>query len=174
MNEMEVLGLNEHLTEDVKEEDRVIAFLLNEELIGIDIKNIIKITKKLDITPVPKTPEHILGVMNLRGNIVPVVNIKKMLGLPNADNEDEQEFILIIDSELGNIGLMIDKVVGAITIEDDEILPAPINSIGIDSKFINGVIVLNEEIGNKSLLILLDIDKLFYKEDEESEKKRAS
>ncbi len=168
MKDIEVLGLSEHLDESLKEEKRVIAFLLNEELIGIDIKNIIKITKRLDITPVPKTPEHILGVMNLRGNIVPVVNIKKMLGLPNANNDD-QEFILIIDSAIGNVGLMIDQVVGAITIEEEEILPAPINSIGIDSKYISGVIVTNEEMENKNLLILLNIDKLFYKNDSENE-----
>ncbi len=168
MKDIEVLGLNEQLEENLKEEKRVIAFLLNDELIGIDIKNIIKITKRLDITPVPKTPEHILGVMNLRGNIVPVVNTKKMLNLPNAD-ESDQEFILIIDSAIGNVGLMIDQVVGAITIEDEEVLPAPINSIGIDSKYITGVVVTNEEMEDKNLLILLNIDKLFHKNDSEHE-----
>lgn len=168
MKDIEVLGLSEHLEENLKEENRVIAFLLNDELIGIDIKNIIKISKRLDITPVPKTPDHILGVMNLRGNIVPVVNTKKMLGLPNADKSN-QEFILIIDSAIGNIGLMIDQVVGAITIEDDEVLPAPINSIGIDSKYITGVVVTHEERKNKNLLILLNIDKLFHKNDSENE-----
>ena len=168
MKDIEVLGLNEQLEENLTEENRVIAFLLNEELIGIDIKNIIKISKRLDITPVPKTPEHILGVMNLRGNIVPVVNTKKMLGLPYAD-EGNQDFILIIDSAIGNVGLMIDQVVGAITIEDDEVLPAPINSIGIDSKYITGVVVTNEEMKDKNLLILLNIDKLFHKNDSEHE-----
>ncbi len=168
MKDIEILGIKESSKDKLKEEKRVIAFLLNNELIGIDIKNIIKITKKLDITPVPKTPDYIVGVMNLRGNIVPVINIKKMLHLPNANNED-QEFILIIDSELGNIGLMIDQVVGAITIEDEEILPAPINSIGIDSKYIVGVIVLNNEKSTeKNLLIILDIDKLFNKNDSEN------
>ncbi len=165
MKEIEVLGLNEPLEDQFKEEQRVIAFLLNEELIGIDIKNVTKISKRLDITPVPKTPDHILGVMNLRGNIVPVVNLKKMLNLPNAE-EENQEFILIIDSAIGNIGLLIDQVVGAITIEEEEIQPAPINSIGIDSRFITGVIITNEEYGDKNLLIILDIDKLFYKEEE--------
>ncbi|BCD61842.1 MULTISPECIES: chemotaxis protein CheW [Nitratiruptor] len=168
MNDIEVLGLSETIEEDLKEEQRVIAFLLNKELIGIDIKNIIKITKRLDITPVPKTPEHILGVMNLRGNIVPVVNVKQMLGLPH-DKKEEQEFILIIDSAIGNIGLMIDQVVGAITIDDEEILPAPINSIGIDAKYITGVVVTDEEVGDKNLLILLDIEKLFHKSDQENE-----
>ncbi len=165
---MEVLGLSEHTDEELKEEQRVIAFLLNEELIGINIKNVTKITKRLDITPVPKTKEYILGVMNLRGNIVPVVNLKKMLNLPNAEDKD-QDFIIIIDSSIGNIGLMIDQVVGAITIDEEEILPAPINSIGIDSKYITGVIVTNEEYGDKNLLILLDIDKLFFKESNENE-----
>lgn len=173
MKEMEVLGLNDTYPEEIKEEKRVIAFLLNNELIGINIKNIIKITKKIDITPVPKTPEHIIGVMNLRGNIVPVVNIKKMLDLPHADNIEDQEFILIVDTELGHIGITIDKVVGAITIEDEEIQPAPINAIGIDSRYVTGVIVTNAEVEHKSLLILLDIDKLFFKEEEETEK-RAS
>jgi purine-binding chemotaxis protein CheW len=167
MHEIEVLGLNEPLEDQYKEEQRVIAFMLNEELIGINIKNVTKISKRLDITPVPKTPEHILGVMNLRGNIVPVVNLKKMLGLPN-DEEKDQEFILIIDSAIGNIGLLIDQVVGAITIDEEEIQPAPINSLGIDSKFITGVIITKEEYGSKNLLILLDIDKLFYKEEEEA------
>ncbi|NPA64410.1 MAG: purine-binding chemotaxis protein CheW [Epsilonproteobacteria bacterium] len=167
MREIEVLGLNEPMEDQFKEEHRVIAFMLNEELIGIDIKNVTKISKRLDITPVPKTPDHILGVMNLRGNIVPVVNLKKMLGLPRDDDSD-QEFILIIDSAIGNIGLLIDQVVGAITIDQEEVQPAPINSLGIDSKFITGVIITKEEYGNKNLLILLDIDKLFYKEDEET------
>jgi len=166
MNDIEVLGLNEAHLETVREEKRVIAFMLNDELIGIDIKNITKISKRLDITPVPKTPPHILGVMNLRGNIVPVVNLKKMLALPN-DTDEGQEFILIIDSAIGNIGLLIDQVVGAITIEEEDIQPAPINSLGIDSKFITGVIITNEEYGDKNLLILLDIDKLFFKEEEE-------
>ncbi len=172
MKEIEVLGLNEHIQEELKEEKRVIAFLLNEEFIGIDIKNVTKITKRLDITPVPKTASYILGVMNLRGNIVPVVNLKKKLGLPN-DDEKDQDFILIIESALGNVGLMIDQVVGAITIEEEDILPAPINSIGIDSKYITGVIVTNEEYGSKNLLILLDIEKLFEKSSkEESQQER--
>ncbi|NPA03489.1 MAG: purine-binding chemotaxis protein CheW [Epsilonproteobacteria bacterium] len=168
MREIEVLGINDHINEGLKEEQRVIAFLLNDELIGIDIKNVTKITKKLDITPVPKTPEHISGVMNLRGNIVPVVNLKKMLNLPKADVSN-QDFIIIIESSIGNIGLMIDQVVGAITIDEYEVLPAPINSIGIDSKFITGVIVTNEEDRDKNLLILLDIDRLFVREQSDDE-----
>ncbi|BAF69717.1 purine-binding chemotaxis protein CheW [Nitratiruptor sp. SB155-2] len=167
MGEMKVFGIDESTTQSIKEEERVIAFMLNDELIGINIKNVTKITKKLDISPVPKTPEYIIGVMNLRGNIVPVVNLKKMLDLPKSDTID-QEYILIIDTEIGNIGLMIDKVVGAITIENEEILPAPINSIGIDTKYVIGVIITDQEEkehSKRNLLILLDTDKLFNKKE---------
>ena len=166
MSEMQILGVTEQPYEDLKQEERVIAFMLNDELIGINIKNVTKITKKLDISPVPKTPDYIVGVMNLRGNIVPVVNLKKMLNLPNSDDLN-QEYIIIIDTQIGNIGLLIDQVVGAITIEDKEILPAPINSIGIDSKYVIGVIIINEEeqTQHKNLLILLDTDKLFNKKE---------
>ena len=166
MSEMQVFGVAEQIGENIKQEERVIAFMLNDEMIGINIKNVTKITKKLDISPVPKTPEHIVGVMNLRGNIVPVVNLKKLLNLPNSD-ELNQEYIIIIDTEIGNIGLLIDQVVGAITIEDKEVLPAPINSIGIDSKYVIGVIIAKEdpETHRKDLLILLDTDKLFNKKD---------
>lgn len=168
MAETEVLGVKEQTQEYSKNEERVISFRLNEELIGIDIKKIIKITKKLDITPVPKTKEYILGVINLRGNIVPVVDLKKMLDLPNEDKE--QNFILVIDSDLGNIGLMVDEIEGANTIDIDEIQPTPINAIGIDSKYITGVVMAKDEESNeKNLLILLDIDKLFETEEKNPE-----
>ncbi len=161
MEEIEVLGIKEQAKNEFKKEERVISFKLNEELIGIDIKKIIKITKMLDITPVPKTKEYILGVINLRGNIVPVIDLKKMLELSKKEDE-EQNFILVIDSELGNIGLLVDKIEGANTISIDEIQPAPINSIGIDSKYITGVVMAyNEKKDEKNLLILLDVDKLF-------------
>lgn len=168
MAQMEVLGIKEQANLSIKNEERVISFKLNDELIGIDIKKIIKITKDLDITPVPKTKEYILGVINLRGSIVPVVNLKNMLNLPNKASEKEN-FILVIDSKLGHIGLVVDKIEGANTIEPDEIQPVPINSVGIDSKFLIGVVIAkNEESGEKNLLILLDIDKLFIDEEENS------
>lgn len=168
MAQMEVLGIKEQANLSIKNEERVISFKLNDELIGIDIKKIIKITKDLDITPVPKTKEYILGVINLRGSIVPVVDLKKMLNLPNKASEKEN-FILVIDSKLGHIGLVVDKIEGANSIEPDEVQPVPINSVGIDSKFLTGVVIAkNEESGEKNLLILLDIDKLFIDEEENS------
>ncbi len=166
---MEILGLKEQSGNYTKNEERVISFKLNSEIIGIDIKKIVKITKEIDITPVPKTKEYILGVINLRGNIIPVVDLKGILNLEN-ENVNNENFILVIDSEVGHVGLVVDKILGANTIDPDEIQPAPINSIGIDSKFVTGVVVAKDiETDTKNLLILLDIDKLFMDKDEEKD-----
>ncbi len=163
MSETKVLGLKEEFQESQNTEQRVITFRLNEELIGIDIKSVIKITKSFDITPVPKTPHFILGVMNLRGNIIPIVSLKEKLGIPELENKNLDEVtIVVIDTEIGYIGVIVDKIEGATVIDRNEILPPPMNSVGIDPEFIRGVVMTS---GNKKeLLILLDVSKIFNKE----------
>jgi len=163
MSETKVLGLKEEFQESQSTEQRVITFRLNEELIGIDIKSVIKITKSFDITPVPKTPHFILGVMNLRGNIIPIVSLKEKLGIPEFEQKDLDELtIVVIDTEIGYIGVIVDKIEGATVIDKNEILPPPMNSVGIDPEFIKGVVMTSGI--KKELLILLDVSKIFNKE----------
>lgn len=163
MSETKVLGLKEEFQESQNTEQRVITFRLNEELIGIDIKSVIKITKSFDITPVPKTPHFILGVMNLRGNIIPIVSLKEKLGIPEFEQKDLDELtIVVIDTEIGYIGVIVDKIEGATVIDKNEILPPPMNSVGIDPEFIKGVVMTSGI--KKELLILLDVSKIFNKE----------
>ncbi len=163
MSETKVLGLKEDFQESQNTEQRVITFRLNEELIGIDIQSVIKITKSFEITPVPKTPHFILGVMNLRGNIIPIVSLKEKLGIPELEGKNLDELtIVVIDTEIGYIGVIVDKIEGATVIDKNEILPPPMNSVGIDSEFIKGVVMT---VGSrKELLILLDVSKIFNKE----------
>ena len=163
MSETKVLGLKEEFQESQSTEQRVITFRLNEELIGIDIKSVIKITKSFDITPVPKTPHFILGVMNLRGNIIPIVSLKEKLGIPEFEQKDLDELtIVVIDTEIGYIGVIVDKIEGATVIDKNEILPPPMNAVGIDPEFIKGVVMTSGI--KKELLILLDVSKIFNKE----------
>ncbi len=161
MKDLEVLGIRE-IEKSASYEERLITFRLNEELIGVNIQDVIKITKDIDITPVPKTKEYILGVMNLRGNIIPVVTLKKMFNLPEK-NKNGKKTIVVVETELGHIGILVDKVEGAININPDDIQPAPMNAIGIDPEFIDGVIMISGE-KDKELLTLLNIKKIFRKE----------
>ena len=159
MSEMEVLGIRE--IESVKtNEKRLITFRLNDELIGVDITTVVKITMDIDITPVPKTKEYILGVMNLRGNIIPVVTLKKKLGLPEKVTP-ERNMIIVVETDFGNIGLLVDKVEGALNVDPEDIQPPPMNSIGIDPEFIEGVVMITKEDEERELLTILNIKKIF-------------
>ncbi|WP_457634795.1 chemotaxis protein CheW [Persephonella sp.] len=162
MSEIEVLGLRE-VKKEVSTEERLITFYLNDEFIGVNIKDVIKITKDIDITPVPKTKNYILGVMNLRGNIIPVVSLKKKF---NLDGEDDLEhpMIVVVETDLGHIGITVDRVEGAVNVNPEEIQPPPMNSIGIDPEFIDGVIMIEDSTGKKELLTLLNIKKIFRPE----------
>ncbi|ACO03989.1 MAG TPA: chemotaxis protein CheW [Persephonella sp.] len=162
MKDLEVLGVKE-IEKSASYEERLITFRLNQELIGVNIQDVIKITKDIEITPVPKTKDYILGVMNLRGNIIPVVTLKKKFNLPEKSEEDSKKTIVVVETELGHIGILVDKVEGAININPDEIQPAPMNAIGIDPEFIDGVIMISGE-KEKELLTLLNIKKIFKKE----------
>ena len=161
---MEIVGIKEIYDKPVNKEQRLIAFKLNGELVGVDITDVVKITKTDDITSVPKTPEHVLGVMNLRGNIIPVVTLKKKLGLPENEQIPDEKLIVVVDTQLGYIGCLVDQIDGAIIINSDEILPPPMNSIGIDPEFIKGVVMV-ERNNNRELLIILDISKIFKEEE---------
>ncbi|WP_029521055.1 chemotaxis protein CheW [Persephonella sp. IF05-L8] len=161
MSELEVLGLRE-IEAEVTNEERLITFRLGDELVGVNIKDVIKITKDIEITPVPKTKPYILGVMNLRGNIIPVVSLKKKFNLQGE--EVEKPTIVVVETELGHIGITVDKVEGAININPKDIQPPPMNSIGIDPEFIEGVVMIDTEDGHKELLTLLNIKKIFRPE----------
>lgn len=156
---MQVLGMKT-VEEEIIHEERIITFKLNEELVGIDINDITKITKDVEITPVPKTKNYILGVMNLRGNIIPVVSLKKMFKLEDKEQDYDRPIVIVVETELGQIGTTVDNIEGAVKISPEDIQPPPMNAIGIDPEYIKGVVMLSNE-----LLILLDIKKIFRKED---------
>lgn len=155
--EMQVVGIKE-LKEEISREERIITFRLNDELIGVDINDVTKITTDVEITPVPKTKPYILGVMNLRGNIIPVVSLKKMFDLEGQEESLESATVIVVETELGNIGISVDKIEGAVKIFPEDIQPPPMNAVGIDPEYIKGVVMLNND-----LLILLDIGKIFNK-----------
>ncbi len=157
-----VLGVEELIGEVREREIQVIAFRLSNELVSVPIERVIEITNNRDITPVPKAPKYVIGVMNLRGKIVPVVNLKEHLGIPYSLPEDiySKNKIVIVESPRGEVGIITDEIVGSIKFLEGDILPEPIGTIGIDVKFISGVVQLDHE-----LLIILNIDSIFNQEE---------
>jgi len=160
--EMNILGVEELIGEVHEKELQVIAFKLSQELVSVPIEQVVEITSNRDITPVPKAPSFVIGVMNLRGKIVPVVNLKEHLGIPFEVSEEvyRRNKIVILDTPKGEVGVIVDEIVGSIKFPEEDILPEPIGTIGIDVKFITGVVQLDGE-----LLIILNIDSIFNKEE---------
>ena len=160
--ELSILGVEELIGEIHEKEIQVIAFKLKEELCGVPIEKVVEITNDRDITPVPKAPSYVIGVMNLRGKIVPVINLKEHLKVSDQIPEDicKKNKIVILDTPKGEVGIIVDKIVGSIKFLEGDVLPEPIGSIGIDVKFISGVVQLERE-----LLIILNIESIFDEED---------
>ncbi len=160
--EMHVLGVEELIGETHEKEIQVIAFKLEEELTGVPIEKVVEITNNRDITPVPKAPSYVIGVMNLRGKIVPVINLKEHLGILGEVPEDiyTNNRVVILDTPKGEIGVIVDEIVGSIKFLESDVLPEPTGTVGIDLKFISGVVQLE-----KNLLIILNIEAIFNQED---------
>lgn len=134
---------------------KLVGFRLGEEEYGVDILKIKEIKLLMDITRVPKAPSFVEGVINLRGDIVPIIDLRKKLRLDTQElGEDSRIIIVEIDSKM--CGVIVDGVSEVIEIEEGKILPPPTIVKGsIDAAYLKGVGKLGDRI-----LILLDLDKI--------------
>lgn len=133
---------------------QLVTFRIGEEEFGVDILAVQEIIRLVPITPVPRAPVDIAGVINLRGKVIPVVNMRSRFSLPARD-ASPQTRIVVMESEEKIVGFLVDAVsevlrIPVTTVED----PPPVVA-GIGSEYIRGVGKLAER-----LLILLDLDRL--------------
>ncbi len=138
---------------------QLVTFQLGEELYGIDIMKVDGIVREENIRPIPNAPPYVEGIFNLRGSIIPVINLHKRFHLKPADLSDEDKLLsgmVIINLNNMLIGIIIDKVSRVLTVEKDRIQPPPQMISGIGAEYIQGV---TQE--NGGYLIILDIRRLF-------------
>ncbi|MBC7197441.1 MAG: purine-binding chemotaxis protein CheW [Deferribacterales bacterium] len=132
-----------------------VGFKLGSEKYAIDIMVIEEILRKTEITPVPKAPDFIEGIVNIRGRVIPVVDLKKKLNLGTVNNSQTSR-IIIANINNKKIGFLVDEVEEVLRIEKNLIEDAPALAVNIDSNYINGVAKTD-----KGMIILLDITKVF-------------
>jgi len=145
----------------------LVTFRLGAGEYAIDImqaKEIIKIEK---ITLIPNAPDFVEGVINLRGNIIPIIDLKKRFKLEDLENQEKNTGIIIVKIDDIDMGIIIDSISKVVSIANSNIQPPPPMLSGIGQKYIKGV----GKIGDK-LLVVLDLAKLFTEEDE-SEKNNS-
>lgn len=143
-------------------DDKVIQWVtykLDNETYGIDVMQVMEVLKVTDITPVPGAPDYVLGIINLRGNVVTVIDTRKRFGLPSREVDDASR-IVIIESGEYVVGILVDCVAEVVYLRESEIESAP--NVGNDetARFIQGV-----HSKDNNLLILIDVNKILTNEE---------
>ena len=136
-----------------------VTFFLDNEKYGIKVMQVQEVLRMTEIAPVPGAPHYVLGIINLRGNVVTVIDSRKRFGLPDQEPDDSTR-IVIIEAGDNVVGILVDSVAEVVDLRASEIETAP--NVGTDesSKYIQGVSSQEQE-----LLILVDVDKLLTDEE---------
>ena len=144
-------------TADILAEDEIeqlVIFKLAEELYGLKIDKVEGIIKPQAITPVPHTKKHIIGVTNLRGTVLPVIDLRVRFGLPPAKTTEDTRVVVIKSGDL-NAGLMVDEVTQVAQIPVTAIDHTPSITISVDSNYVRGLAKHEDRI-----VILLELEKV--------------
>jgi purine-binding chemotaxis protein CheW len=130
------------------------TFYVGHMLLGVDIRVVQEINRQSEITQVPHAPDYVRGVINLRGDVATIVDLRSILGLPPSE-ASRQTRNLIVHHRGEAIGLLVDQISDILTLREDEISPPPTNVDGVDGRLMSGVCTLESEI-----VVLLDIDEV--------------
>jgi purine-binding chemotaxis protein CheW len=139
------------------EEQQLVTFSLGTEEFGIEIMKVQEIIRIPPITRVPQAPGHFEGVINLRGNVISVINLRSRFGLPDGKNEvdDEISRIIVLKDNKREFGIRVDAVNEVLQPQDMDLEPPPSVSVGIDASFIRGI----GKIGDR-LIIFLNLNQI--------------
>ncbi|MDT8384979.1 MAG: chemotaxis protein CheW [Gammaproteobacteria bacterium] len=138
---------------------RWVTFRLENEKYGINVMQVQEVLRVTEIAPVPGAPSYVMGIINLRGNVVTVINTRSRFGLNPAELDDSTR-IVIIESDEQVVGILVDSVAEVVDLKASEIETAPNVGTEESSKFIQGVASHDSE-----LLILVDLNKLLSDEE---------
>lgn len=147
----------------LKKSRKFLTFELGGEVYGLDILRVKEIVGIMGITPVPQAPSHVKGVLNLRGKIIPVVDLRLKFGFPERAYDDRTCIIVVeLAAENGKslVGSIVDAVSEVTAISEADIEPTPDMGGGVSSGFIHGMAKIKGKV-----VILLDIGKVLSSSD---------
>lgn len=138
---------------------QLVTFSIGEEEFGVNILKVQEIIRTMDITKVPRAPDFVEGVINLRGKVIPIIDLRNRFGL-SSKPEDKDTRIIVIEINNIIVGFVVDAVSEVLRIPAGTVEPPPPVVAGVESDYISGVGKLKER-----LLIMLDLDRLLSTED---------
>lgn len=147
---------------DAKEVLQLVTFRLGKEEFSMDILKVQEIIRHMDLTRVPRTPDFVDGVINLRGRVIPVLDLRKRFGLPEGERTNETR-IIVVDVDNRTVGLKVDAVSEVLRLPADTVEAPPSLVTGIESDYIKGVGKLDGR-----LIILLDVAKILTRTEKDA------
>ncbi len=138
---------------------QLVSFNIGTEEFGIDILKVQEINRMVDITRVPRAPEFVEGIINLRGKVIPIIDVRKRFNMQLAEH-DKNTRIVVVDIDGQIMGMVVDSVSEVLRIPASTIEPPPEVVSSIDSEYIRGVAKLDDR-----LLIHLDLSKILSGEE---------
>lgn len=141
-----------------KDQLQLVSFTVGDELFAVDILSVQEINRMLELTKVPQSPDGIEGIINLRGRIIPVLDLRVQFRL-EPSSLDESTRIVVVEVKGNTIGFIVDSVHEVLRIDRSIVEPTPQTITSVDASYVAGVAKLDED-----LLILLDLDYLLTPE----------
>ncbi len=148
--------------EEIQITNSYLTFQLHNERFAVHVSKVLNILELVPITKVPKSPEYLKGVINLRGSVLGVMDIKMKFDFPITDYTKETSILVlqvVIDDDITDVGAIVDSVHDVIEVDEKQILPPLSVGIKFKSDFVTGIIK-----HNKQFIMVLDMDKLFNTE----------
>jgi purine-binding chemotaxis protein CheW len=138
---------------------QLVSFKIGEEEFGVDILKVQEINRMLDVTRVPNAPEYVDGVINLRGKVIPIIDLRRRFGMDRKEH-DKNTRIVVVELSGKIVGFVVDAVSEVLRIPGSVTEPPPSIVAGIDADYITAVGKLEDR-----LLILLDLERVLSRED---------
>jgi purine-binding chemotaxis protein CheW len=157
-----VMGMNMSASAQKGSDDPIlqwVTFKLDNETYGINVMRVQEVLRYTEIAPVPGAPSYVLGIINLRGNVVTVIDTRQRFGLDTAEVTDNTR-VVIIEADKQVVGILVDSVAEVVYLRQSEVETAPNVGNEESAKFIQGVCNKNNE-----LLILVELDKMMSEEE---------
>jgi len=140
----------------IADEIQVVCFRVNNEEYGFDIMRVQEIIRLREVTGLPQTKKFVEGIINLRGNVIPVVDMRKRFDMATSER-NEQNRVVIVNVEGRITGLLVDAVTEVLRINKDQVEAPPAAVSGVDGRFFDGIGKLN---GGKRMIVLIKLESL--------------
>ena len=154
MTAVQAIKKNGETEAKTEESIQIVSFVVGKEEFGVDILKVSEINRSVEVTRVPNTPEYIEGVINLRGKVIPIIDLRQRFGMPRKQH-DKNTRIIVAQLEDKVVGFVVDAVRQVLRIPKNVLEPPPAIIATIEAEYITAVGKLDQR-----LLILLDLDKV--------------